>query len=57
MLNYETKLCVKFKNLIKLLATLRPLCTLKIFTKPFAQSQNKLNWQKTIAITSINDAV
>ena len=57
MLNYETKLYVKFKNLIKLLAALKPLCTLKIFTKPFAQSQNKLNWQKTIAITSINDAV
>ena len=29
----------------------------KIFTKPLAQSQNKLDWQKTIAITSINDAV
>ena len=57
MLNYETKLYVKFKNLIKLLAALKPLCTLKIFTKTFAQSQNKLNWQKTIAITSINDAV
>ena len=30
---------------------------IQIFKKPFAQSQNKLDWQKTIAITSISDAV
>ena len=53
----STKLYVKFKNLGKLLVALKWLCTLKIFTKPFAQSQNKLDWWKTIAINSINDAV
>ena len=42
---------------MKLLVVLKSLCTLKMFTKPFVQSQNKLDWQKTIAITSINDAV
>ena len=29
----------------------------KKITKPLAQSQNKLEWQKTFLITSINDAV
>ena len=51
------KLYVKVKNLIKLLVALKSLYTLKIFTKPFAESQNKLDWQKNIAITSIKDAV
>ena len=31
------------------------MCTKK-FTKPFAQPQNKLDLQKAIAVTSINDA-
>ena len=30
------------------------MCTLKLITKPFSQSQNRLDSQKTIAITSIN---
>ena len=53
----STKLYVKFKNLIKSLAALKTLCALKVFTKPFAQSQNKVDSQKTIAITSVIDAV
>ena len=27
-----------------------------IITKPYAQSQSKLDWKKAVAITSINDA-
>ena len=34
---------VKFKNLMKLLVALKSLCTLIIFRKPFAQSQNRLD--------------
>ena len=29
---------------------------MKVFTKPFAKSQNKLDWHKPIAITSTNAA-
>ena len=32
------------------------MCTKK-FTEPFAQPQNKLDLQKAIVVTSINDAV
>ena len=31
---------------MKLLVALKSLCTLKIFTKPFAQSTNKVDWQR-----------
>ena len=53
----STKLYVKFKNLIQLLVALKSLCTLKVFTKPFPRSHKRLDWQKAIAITSMNDAV